>query len=797
MRPQEGPEPDVHAGRASRTYVPLLVLCGSLFLTALAAYQVDRSTKATEQAHYQAQLDAAASEVRDRIAQRREAYVAILHGTAGLFAGDRYVAPAVFAAYVEGLKLEQSYPGVQGLGIVVRSAAAELPKYETYLASVAPTRRVWPAQPPRGEYYPVLHVEPMNAMNRAALGFDVYTDPVRRAALERARDEGTVGVTGKVVLVQDAGAGAAAGAGFVMYYPIYRSGNLPAPATLAERRERVIAFVSSPFRADDFLRGAFPEGRPSTLEFDLYDGREPTEDHLLSRGPVDPAGRGWPAGRPLTIDMGGRTWTLAFRTPVPPPAGAGLSRLALAVGAAGGAISALLFTLTRAQSRARAAAERTAADLGAAAAELRRRDDERVRLLAAERDARGAAEAANRTKDEFLATLSHELRTPLNAILGWAQLLRIGALPADEARQGLETIERSAKAQAQLIDDLLDLSRIIAGKLRVDSAPVDLGAVVRGALDSLRPAAEAKGICVVPVLDADAGSVAGDAGRLQQVAWNLLSNAIKFTPRGGRVDVCVRPSDGDVELTVADNGAGIRPDFLPHVFDRLRQADGSSTRQYGGLGLGLAIVRHLVELHGGTVSAGSGGEGRGAKFTVRLPPAVRASAAVGRPDAAGPRREPPDDGASPVREATDASTLTGVRVLVVDDEPDAREVIRLALAQRGARVETAASASEAMAAFRRDGGPPDVLLSDIAMPGEDGNTLIRRIRRLSGPEGGGVPAVALTAYARADDRDRAMAAGYQVHVPKPVEPAKLLQVVADLLRDARAHDAFNAGPSRL
>ena len=770
---------------ARRPYIPLLVLAAALLSTGVITRLVDRASKAAEQTHYQAVLDSSAREVRDRIARRREAYVAILHGTAGLFAGDRYVPPDVFTNYVNGLKLQQTYPGVQGVGVIIRATTAkDLDEVRNLLARLGQAPRVWPEDPPRDVYYPIIHLEPLDETNRKALGYDPFTDPIRRAALERARDEGTVGVTAKIRLVQDSGPGARAA--FGMFYPIYRTGNLPPPASTEERRQRLVAFVCSPFRADDFLRGVFADGYPSSLSFEVYDGTDLSPEHLLSASASSTSTRpaaSWHAGAPLKLDMGGRTWTLAFRTQQPPPAAAGLSRAALAVLGAGGAVSLVLFALSLLQWRARRAAEQTSADLHAAAEELRRREQERVRLLAAEKDARADAEAANRSKDEFLATLSHELRTPLNAILGWAQLLRTGALPTDESAEGLETIERNAKAQAQLVDDLLDLSRIISGKLRVESGPVDLVAVVEGALDSVRPAAEAKGIQVVPVLDAHAGPVVGDAGRLQQVAWNLLSNAIKFTQRGGRVDVWLVAAAGDAELTVSDNGAGIAAEFLPHVFDRPRQAAASSTRHHGGLGLGLAIARHLVELHGGTVSAVSEGPGRGATFTVRLPKAAapRAEAApdsdVHKPPAARLAEQP----SGRERSRTPASLLGGVNVLVVDDEPDAREVMRLGLEQRGARVTVAASASEALTALRSAGGAFHVVLSDIGMPDEDGYSLIRRVRQLDPTHGRDVPAVALTAYARAEDKTRAIEAGFQKHVSKPVEPVALASVVADLV----------------
>jgi PAS domain S-box-containing protein len=427
-------------------------------------------------------------------------------------------------------------------------------------------------------------------------------------------------------------------------------------------------------------------------------------------------------------------------------------------------------------------------------AERERAAQERERLLAAEQAAREEAESlareaeeANRSKDEFLATLSHELRTPLNAMLGWSQLLRMGNLPDDEFAQGLETIERNARVQAQLVEDLLDLSRIISGKLRLEVGPVDLPATIEAALDSVRPAAEAKGIRLIPVIDTHAGSIRGDANRLQQVVWNLLSNAIKFTPKDGEVQVVLAGADDHAEVSVSDTGEGIPPEFLPHVFDRLRQADASITRKHGGLGLGLSIVRHLVELHGGTVAAQSQGVGRGATFTVRLPVAGR-----GREEAVTVARsdERVDEPVAPAA----MPALAGVHVLVVDDEPDARDLIEHILRQCGAGVTLASSADEAMAAFetRR----PDVLLSDIGMPGEDGYSLIRRVRALADEQGGNTPAVALTAFARVEDRDRALREGFQLHVSKPVEPAALANAVAELARrDANSPadaDASNA-----
>jgi PAS domain S-box-containing protein len=372
------------------------------------------------------------------------------------------------------------------------------------------------------------------------------------------------------------------------------------------------------------------------------------------------------------------------------------------------------------------------------------------------------AQELHRIKDEFLATVSHELRTPLQAILGWARLLQETDEGPARRMHGLATIERNAKVQAQLVDDILDASRLVSGTMRLDWKPVDLAAIVRTVGDDFRTQASAKGVTLS--LDVLAGPVVvgGDAIRLQQIVWNVLSNALKFTPAGHRVDVRLRAEEGQAVLRIADSGIGITPEFLPHVFDPFRQADSSTTRAHGGLGLGLALVSHLVEMHGGRVEAHSDGRGQGAVFTIRL------------------RLEAPDIVAdappSAAREARVPVRLSGVRVLVVEDEPDTRDLLSAALGHSGALVEPAASAGEALDALRRR--PPDVLVCDIGMPGEDGYALLARVRALTAEEGGLVPAVALTAYARADDRRRALAAGYQVHLAKPVDPDELISLVA-------------------
>jgi signal transduction histidine kinase/ActR/RegA family two-component response regulator len=393
---------------------------------------------------------------------------------------------------------------------------------------------------------------------------------------------------------------------------------------------------------------------------------------------------------------------------------------------------------------------------------------ERARLYEGQRHARAEAEAANRAKDQFLATLSHELRTPLTAMLGWVRVLRAGGLDPLTVARALATIERSVKAQAQLIDDLLDVSRIIAGKLRLETQLLDFKTVVEAALEGARPAAEAKRIRLDAALEPGLVALSGDPGRLQQIVANLLGNAVKFTPDGGKVEVVLARRDADVELRVRDTGQGIRPEFLPHVFDAFRQEDSAASRAHTGLGLGLAIVRHLVERHGGTVTAESPGEGQGATFVVRLPvPAILRSPAG--PSGGGEERPEPQ-----------ARTLEGLRVLVVDDQADALELVSTILSRAGALVTPAASAREARAAF--DAARPDVLLCDIGMPEETGYALIRDVRAREPEQGGAVPAMALTAYASVDDRERALSAGFHLHVAKPVDPAQLVRMVAALAR---------------
>lgn len=414
-------------------------------------------------------------------------------------------------------------------------------------------------------------------------------------------------------------------------------------------------------------------------------------------------------------------------------------------------------------------AQRHATELQLEIAERKQAEEERAQLLVREQAARAEAEQANRTKDEFLATLSHELRTPLSAILGWSHLVRSGKLDETQMSRAFETIERNARSQSQLIDDLLDVSRIITGKLQIEPRPVDLCGVIEAATDAVRPALEAKSINFESAMDLEDCLVPGDPTRLQQIFWNLFNNAVKFTPEGGQVRVELARGESEISISVSDSGVGITPEFLPYIFDRFRQADGSTTRVHGGLGLGLSIVKHLVQLHRGTVEVESQGKDQGATFTVTLP---TTSAAL---------TDTPENGASAELQGDTlpdgfSTVLEGLRILVVDDEVDSRDLVSAILTRCGSEVSCCESAAEALKAIRD--WKPDLLVSDIGMPNEDGYSLIRKLRKMKSKRARQTPAVALTAYVTNEDREHALAAGFQLHIAKPIEPAALVLSIA-------------------
>ncbi len=748
----------------SRLLIPYLVLALSLIVTLIGATYVALAAEAKDRAHFENAIE----RTQVAIQRRLETYVNLLRGAAGLFAAeDDKVTLKEFQAYIERLNLAERYPGIQGIGVSGMASGQDVAGLTAALRKQGiPNFELRPPGP-RQQYHAIVYLEPQDDRNRQAIGYDMFTEPTRRAAMELARDTGNAATSGKVSLVQEIDSNKQAG--FLIYFPIYFTHTTP--ATIEQRRITLGGFIFSPFRTDDLLAGIFGNERfPSGISFSVYDGDHIAPEALLHRSDKISA---LPNPKPkfaktASLEIPGHHWTLAYASGPQFEASSSLG-FALLVLAAGGVVSMLLFSLTAAQASAQRRAEQAAQDL---------RHGEQELLIAKESAERALAQAeqASELKDQFLATVSHELRTPLNAILGWSQLLGRGRdNNPDELQHGLETIERSARTQSQLIEDLLDVSRIVAGKLRLDVRAVQLGPVIEAAIASVRLAADAKTVHLQLALDPTAGPVNGDPTRLQQIVWNLLSNAVKFTPSGGHVHITLKRSSADgspaalprdrdsVELSITDTGIGIPKNFLPHVFERFRQADATTTRRYGGLGLGLGIVRHLTELHGGTVHADSLGPNQGSTFTVSIPLAI-----------AHPHIRP-----SPHPTSSNQPALQGIKVLLVEDDRDARELITRILTNQGASVTAHASVADAMRTFHDN--LPDIIISDIGMPDEDGYTLIARIRALAPAAGANLPAIALTALARAEDRDRALAAGFHAHLAKPFEPADLTATIVNLI----------------
>jgi signal transduction histidine kinase/CheY-like chemotaxis protein len=717
-----------------RDLAPLLALAGGALVTAGVAWLLaDLALERQRQ-----EFLAASRQAKAAVLTKVETSVALLRGTAGLFASSESpVTVRAFHDYVDRLALRERYPGILGIGFAQRIHAGDEEEISKRMREQGQRDfHVWPEESPDLRTTITL-LEPLDVRNRAAIGYDMATNPVRREAMDRARDSGHVEASAIVELVQEIDRNRQPG--FLLYLPVYVEGEMP--GTVAKRRELLLGFAYSPIRTVDFLSSAFDYEREPSVDMAVYHGREPRDASLLYR-------RGATEGelrleRSETVDVEGQPWTFRFRS-----RRTWLHSLVLPafVAAAGLALSALLAVLVGRERRARSQAQ------GA---------------LEAERAARAEAERANRMKDEFLATLSHELRTPLHAILGWTTLLRLPGLAEEKRRQGVDVIERNARAQSRLIDDLLDMNRIASGKLTLDIQRHDLRTVVEDAVRSMRPQFDAKGVRLRAAPGDAPCVVNGDAARLAQVVGNLLSNAAKFTPAGGQVEVALTRDGESARVAVRDTGEGIEPAFMERIFERFAQADASSARRHGGLGLGLSIVRQLVSMHGGSIRVESEGAGKGTTFEVTLPLA-------GESDAPAPR----------AARADDTARLRGVKVLAVDDDDDGREFVRTLLAARGAEVRTAASAEEALEAMRRE--PPDVLLSDIGMPGTDGLTLMRAIRELPPAEGGDIPAAAITAYARDVDREAAREAGFDTHLVKPLRGETLVETVARLAEARRA-----------
>ena len=704
---------------------PWLVLASLLTITAFAAAYVWESSHLAARARFDRDKRTALDDIRFRI----DTYVNVLRAAGGLFAAGENVTRDQFRSYVQALEIQRRNPGIQGIGLTLRVRPQHVADVIMDLRlNDFPEFRIWPEEPPREEYHAIVLLEPLDQRNRAAIGYDMFTNPVRREAMLRARDSGDAAASGPVRLVQELDLEGQRG--FLIYVPVYTSGVVP--QTVAERRDKLYGYVYAPFRSSDLFSAIV--GMPEDIAFSIWDG----DSLFYASTPRLPDRPRYEAMDRLPV--AGRSWVVRFASTAAQTRGPMVSTMATAAG--GVIISLLLFALLRIQLRDKARAEEIADTLRESEAEL---------------------QAANRAKDEFLATLSHELRTPMTAIMGWSKLL--GEELDEETRTvAIDAIQKSSGAQAQLIEDLLDVSRITAGKMKIDPAPLELGPIIEVAAAAVAPAAESKGLKVEVDLPEASVFVLGDAARLQQVIWNLMSNAVKFTPEDGSVRVRLRPESDEAVLDVIDTGQGIAPEFLPYVFDRFRQADSSTTRAYTGLGLGLAIVRHLVELHGGTVAAHSDGEQKGSWFTVRLPML---------------RDQQPVRGTHAPRDGALVGSLQGTRVLVVDDEDDVRNYAGAVFRMSGAEVRCERSADDALETM--SSWTPDIVVTDIGMPERDGFNLLRAIRETSS-----VPVIALTAYARGEDRERALDAGFEAFISKPVDPAELRSAVSDVLRSQGA-----------
>jgi signal transduction histidine kinase/CheY-like chemotaxis protein len=719
-----------------RGWVPYVIFAVACALSVAASWYVS----STAEARVKAEFLTDAEEIQHQIEVRLNTYFEVVRAGAALLAASNEINGVEFRAFVAGLQMRERYPGMEGIGFSQYIRRQDLQRFVRAIDLDSGKRLRIRPRGSRPEYHPILFLEPGDTANQAAIGFDLSIEPMVWEAMARARDTGAATASGTLTPVlpfDQVGRQT-----FALLVPVYRTGT--PVKTVEDRRRELIGFVFSPVGANDLLKQIVPDSA-DPLTFEVYDGPVATSAKLLSEpASVTDQVRYQSA---VSLPVGGRDWRVVVRSVGPPVTGIPqAARRTLFVGLL---LSFTLLAISTVQLRAWATSARHEAEL--------RKSEQALR------ESESQAQAADRAKDEFLATLSHELRTPLNAILGWVSMLRTGSVREERRAHALEIIERNARLQADLIDDLLDVSRIVLGKVRLQLRPQAIAPIVSGVLESLRPSAVAKGLTLHVVNATEAVMIRADSGRVQQIVWNLVSNAIKFTPAGGHVYVELTRDDHYVHLFVRDTGIGIVPEFLPHVFERFRQADSSTTRPHSGVGLGLAIVHHLVQLHGGSIEARSEGRDRGALFVVHFPltPASTRVAPV----------------AVVTKERVPSAALDAVRVLVVDDDPNTREILTEALNTLGAQVTSADCASDALGLLSANGA--DVIVSDIAMPGEDGFSLIRRIRALPG-DLGRIPAIALSAFARAEDRARALDAGYQMHLAKPVELAELQAELAKL-----------------
>ena len=732
---------------ALRRWTPYALLVVGCVLSTAASWYV----AATARDHIEAEVIADetkfktdAEKTRQQIEFRLATYIEVVRAGAALIGASAEINGAEFRAFVRGLDVRERYPGMIGIGFAPRVPHRNLSQFRRSVTLDSPrTFRMWPSER-RAVYYPVLFLEPVQPATRASIGFNLSTDAVLSDHMVQARDSGQPTISG---VLDGEPFGRAGRRVFLLLIPVYRPG--VSVDTVDGRLAALTGFVFSPLSAA-LLLDELVTNASSVMSLAVYDSSLASQTNLLAGSIAVPDDTRFQST--TLVEIAGRKWLVVMKSRE--------STLRIGPQAANGTLltglllSVLVFFITSTQVRAWETAARHEAELRASAQALR--------------ESEAQAQAADRAKDEFLATLSHELRTPLNAILGWVSMLRHQSVREDRRAHGLAVIERNARHQAHLIEDLLDVSRIVMGKVRLQMRSLPIAPVISAAVESLRPGAVAKGVHLHTSLTS--AVIRGDADRIQQVVWNLVANAIKFTPAGGHVTVQLTPVGHHARISVRDTGIGIDPAFLPHVFERFRQADSSTTRPHTGIGIGLSIVQHLVELHGGSIEVRSEGQDHGAEFLIHVPLEESTPA---RPAMTAPAE-------ASVRPA---AFTDGVRVLLVDDDPDTRELLTEVLHTLGANVTAVGSARHAMERLTMHGA--DVVVSDISMPEEDGFSLIQRIRHLPGPLAE-VPAIALTAFARADDRARAIEAGFQMHLTKPVELNELLAGLAALTSHQQA-----------
>jgi signal transduction histidine kinase/CheY-like chemotaxis protein len=724
--------------RRSVPYALFGLACG---LSIAASWYLSSSAAATAEARARAEFLTDAQQTLRQMQAGLNTYIEVVRAGSVLLSADNEINGAEFRRFVRGLELHDRYRGMEGIGFGQCIRQQELTRVLRTFDLDGNSIRAWP-EIDRAVHCPTVFLEPANEDAAKAIGFDLSSEAELEAAMAVARDTGEPAASRKLTHLPIWNKGWRGT--ILLFIPVYRVG---APITTVDaRRGALLGFVFSPVDSERLLHDIIAPVAP-TVAVDVYDGTVVTPEDLLGRWNASVRTGRYDSS--ASVQVTGRRWLVVIKSVAEPSTG--MPQVARQTLVGGLLLSCMLLVITRTQVRAWETAARHEAELRASAQALQESEAE--------------AQAANKAKDDFLATLSHELRTPLNVVLGWVSMLRGGRVRDERLERALEIIERNARQQAELIDDLLDVSRIVRGNLRLERHPLAFAPIVSTVVESLKPAAEARGVALTLASMPVASSIRGDTDRLQQITRNLVSNAIKFTPAGGRISVELTHDEDRVTLTVRDTGIGIAREFLPHVFERFRQADSSTTRTQSGVGLGLAIVRHLVHLHGGSIRAQSEGIGRGATFIAEFP-------SVPIPIVA-PLRTPVAASAP-----TAAPRLDRVHVLVVDDDPNTRELLTEALGTTGARVTAADSARYALERLSREGA--DVIVSDIAMPGEDGFWLMKRIRALPG-ELGRTPAIALTALARSEDRARAMAAGYQMHLAKPVQLGELQAGVASLV----------------